>query len=149
MIRNEREYRITQAQAKRFRRALAQLDASPNGCIHPRLQKAQRDALESQLADLEAELKQYDQLRTGRRRVIKVNSFEELPSALIQARIALGLTQRELAERLGLKEQQIQRYEATNYASASLARVAEIIQAMQLDVKEELRLPKPPPNNSR
>jgi hypothetical protein len=37
-----------------------------------------------------------------------------------------------LAERLGLKEQQIQRYEATNYASASLSRVQQVARALGL-----------------
>lgn len=58
--------------------------------------------------------------------MLDVTSIERLPQNLIRARIASGLTQRELAARLGVKEQQIQRYEATNYASASLARVLEV-----------------------
>ena len=33
----------------------------------------------------------------------------------MRARIALGYTQKKLAERVGLKEQQIQRYEETEY----------------------------------
>ena len=69
-------------------------------------------------------------------------SFAELPRALIQSRIALGLSQKELAERLGLKEQQIQRYEATEYAGASVQRVQEVIQALGLQVREEVVLPR-------
>ena len=42
----------------------------------------------------------------------------------------MGLSQKELADRIGLKEQQIQRYEATEYASASLTRIQEIIGAL-------------------
>ena len=45
---------------------------------------------------------------------------------LIRARIAQGLSQKSLAGRLGLKEQQIQRYEASEYASASLARIRSV-----------------------
>ncbi len=48
------------------------------------------------------------------------------------------LSQRQLADRLGLKEQQIQRYEATQYASASLSRLREV--AAELDV-QGLELP--------
>jgi transcriptional regulator with XRE-family HTH domain len=55
---------------------------------------------------------------------------ECLPEALIDDRKKLGLTQRELAERLGVKEQQIQRYEATRYQSASLKRIVEVAEAM-------------------
>ena len=54
----------------------------------------------------------------------------ELPTVLIKARIAQGLSQKDLAERLGLQEQQIQRYEATDYASASLTRIREVVSAL-------------------
>ena len=54
----------------------------------------------------------------------------ELPTVLIKARIAQGLSQKDLAERIGLKEQQIQRYEATDYASASLNRIKEVVSAL-------------------
>lgn len=59
--------------------------------------------------------------------------ISKLPEALISERKKLGLTQKELAERLGLKEQQIQRYEATRYQSASLNRLLEIAEALQQD----------------
>ena len=38
--------------------------------------------------------------------------------------------QKSLAGRLGLKEQQIQRYEASEYASASLARVRSVAEVL-------------------
>ena len=41
---------------------------------------------------------------------------------LVKARIARGWTQRQLAEALGMADQQIQRYEANDYRSTSLAR---------------------------
>lgn len=46
--------------------------------------------------------------------------------ALIVARIAKGYSQRDLAWRLGLKEQQVQRYEADRYRSISLKNYARI-----------------------
>ncbi|HKQ09494.1 MAG TPA: helix-turn-helix domain-containing protein [Blastocatellia bacterium] len=143
MIKNERQYRITKAEAERFERALNQMDshADPSNKLHPLLQKAQREALQSQLEDLRAQLAEYEALRAGARTVIARESFEDLPSALIQARIASGLSQRELAERLGIKEQQVQRYEATDYAAASLERVMEIIKALGISVREDVFLP--------
>jgi ribosome-binding protein aMBF1 (putative translation factor) len=107
----------------------------------PVLQEAMTNALQSQLADLRQDLEDYEALRSGRRQVFELASFAELPRALIQSRIALGPSQKELANRLGLKEQQIQRYEATEYAGASLQRVQEVIQALGIQVREELILP--------
>ncbi|MHB8320387.1 MAG: helix-turn-helix domain-containing protein [Acidimicrobiales bacterium] len=55
-----------------------------------------------------------------------------MPRLLVRARIRAGLSQRLLAERLGLKEQQIQRYESSDYASASLSRLRQVAAAVGL-----------------
>jgi len=132
MIRNAREYRITKAQLAKFERALMDFDVRPakHPGVHPRLVKAQREALQSQLESLKQELDEYERVRASRRRFVDPAKIADLPQALIRARIAAGISQRELALRLGLKEQQIQRYEATKYASASLKRVIEVAQAL-------------------
>lgn len=141
MIKNEREYRITKAQAERFERALAELSTSEGDpSLQPLLKKAQREGIQSQLEELQEQIAEYDALQSGRWSVLSLDSLEELPQALIKARIAAGLTQRELAERLGLKEQQIQRYEATEYASADLARLNEIARALKIRVREDVFL---------
>lgn len=132
MIKNERQYRITRAQAQKFTQALlrATEHRTAGSGIHPLLRKAQEDALRSQLDDLRAELSEYESLIAGKAAVQRVKSLEDLPRALIRARIAHGLSQKQLAQRLGMKEQQIQRYEATEYASASLARVLEVARCL-------------------
>lgn len=59
---------------------------------------------------------------------------------IIHARIARGLSQRELANLVGLKEQQIQRYESEKYSSASLNRLREIAKALNLSITEIVEL---------
>jgi transcriptional regulator with XRE-family HTH domain len=142
MIANERQYRITKNTAERFREALSEL-AKQNGLsqIHPKLLKAQRDAIQSQLDDLLAEVNAYEQLKAGSLTSISIGSFEELADGLISARIASGLSQKALAERLGLKEQQIQRYEAEHYNSASYQRLQEIARAIGIKIRKEILLP--------
>jgi len=117
------------------------MKASPKN-VHRLLRKAQIDAMESQLWDLQRELDEYTTLRSGRRRVIMLDSLEKLSTTLIQARIAAGLCQAGLAARLDLKPQQIQRYEATDYQSANLERVNEIMRILGLRLRHpaELRL---------
>ena len=61
-------------------------------------------------------MREYASLKAGHFKPDALNVIAELPPLLIKARIAQGLN---LAERLNLKEQQIQRYEATAYALAS------------------------------
>jgi transcriptional regulator with XRE-family HTH domain len=145
MIKNEREYRITKAQAKDFERALDNLRNAPaRADVHPVLQRAELDALRSQLDDLREQVQEYEALKAGNRHSITAASFSDLPAALIQARIAAGLSQKDLAEKLGLKEQQIQRYEATDYAGASLTRLNQIIEGLNVRIHKDVYLPTRP-----
>jgi DNA-binding XRE family transcriptional regulator len=141
MIRNERQFIITKAQIKKFKKALDELDKQKSSA-NPILVKAQKDAMKSELTALENQVKEYEKLRSGKYKVLKGSSFYDLPIELIRARIALGLTQKQLAERVGLREQQIQRYEENDYASASFSRLKEIIEALGLDIEEKIILPK-------
>lgn len=142
MIKNERQYRLTKAQADGFDRAMAEATATPNPSIHPRLRKAELDGMRSQRDDLRSELRDYEKLRSGKRRMLPLASLETLSTTLIQARIAAGLSQEDLAGKLGLKPQQVQRYEATNYRSASLHRVNQVVRALGIKLRRpaELRL---------
>lgn len=139
MIKNAREFQITKAQAVKFERALTVADADERS-DHASAE-LERDALRSQLADLRVELDEYQALESGRLKVVEVEDLSELPRALIQARIAAGLSQREFAVRLGLKEQQVQRYEATEYASASLSRILEVVRALGVKLHQDVVLP--------
>ena len=132
MIRNQRQYKITKAHAARFAQELAEFDERPEAHprVHPRVIKAMKDALASQLETLQEEIEEYEQLQRKKKPHFKLEQVNELPQTLIRARISSGLSQRELSARLGLKEQQIQRYEATNYETASLRRVLEVAAAL-------------------
>lgn len=142
MIKNQRQYSIATAQVARFESALQEFDATPEAAgLDKILRTAERDALESQLDELRAELRAYERLQSGEEGVFELMSLSDLPDALIRARIAAGLTQKELAERLGLKEQQIQRYEANHYSGASLDRIQEIAEALGLTIRKEVLLP--------
>jgi ribosome-binding protein aMBF1 (putative translation factor) len=138
MIKNEKQYRITKAQARRFEEALAELARQQRpATITPRLWRAQRDAAESQLHELQQQINAYEQLHVNRNKELVLAAVEDLPRTLIRARIASGLTQEGLAHKLGMKTQQVQRYEATEYEGASFARIRKVVQALGL------RMPKP------
>ena len=140
MITNERQYRITKAEAERFEQALA-CSEEKTAHLHPRLRQAMREGMESQLEELGEQLADYEALRNGWVAVLELDSLKDLPDALIRARIATGLTQKELARRLGLKEQQIQRYEATRYAGASLERIQAVAEALGVKIRERVIFP--------
>ena len=145
MIKNERQYKITKASAKKFAEALT-VKRAAGFDVDPMIAKASYAAAASQLEELKQQIGEYEALRSGSLEILEVESLEDLPSMLIKARIAANLSQRELAARLNLKEQQIQRYEETDYAGASLAKLIEISRALHLKVKHEAVLGANPSN---
>lgn len=124
MIKNDKQYQVTKKRLKEFSDAL--LDISNQKGIAPLLQQIQESAIKSQIEDFEREIIDYESLKNGMVNYILIDSFENLYEALIKGRLAKGLSQGELANKLKLKEQQIQRYEACNYSTASLPRITQI-----------------------
>lgn len=142
MITNERQYKITKMQIERFRNALNQfdeIDLARQG-IDPVIIAAQRSSLEQQLADLERDIGRFEKLRSGKVRQLPIASITEIGLKLIEARIVQGLSQRELADRLGMKEQQVQRYEQDYYSSANLNRCAEVAAALDIDLNAQFEV---------
>lgn len=134
-ILNQRQYRITKSWIRKFEQALSDFRASDEAAALSAAQRQlQENALCGQLESLRAEVAEYEAL-LNQAQPLEVPSFAELPRALIRARIASDMTQKELAERLGLKEQQIQRYEASEYRSASVERLSEVMVALGVEVR--------------
>lgn len=134
MIYSDKQYAISERQLGNLREALtaANFEKADATSEHSWVRAAQADAIKSQIATLEAELSHYALLKSGEITFAKTHSLENLPSVLVQARIAAGLSQTDLAERLGMKAQQIQRYEASDYSGASLDRLIDVCQALNV-----------------
>jgi HTH-type transcriptional regulator/antitoxin HigA len=137
MITNERQYKVSRSQAARFEQAIRTFNelALIEQGLDPLLIKAQKNALQSQFEELTRAIGQYEVLKSGKVKQLSAKAIGEIGYKLIEARIAQGLSQKELADRLGMKEQQVQRYEQERYASASLSRIAEICAALDLDLQ--------------
>jgi len=131
-ITNSRQYRISKAQLTRFQQAIEagerDLYKSRTGqesishdVLLPLLAQARQQA-----DDLRRQLEEYEGLAGSRTMTLQIHSLSDLPTALKHARLASGLTQGDLARRLGVTEQQVQRDEKTDYAQASLDRLQRI-----------------------
>ena len=124
MIKNERQYAVTRSRVRKFEAAIADMDLEL-ACGADRIQMAERTGLQSKTDKMKRDIAEYEALRSGMVPHVDAGNLEDLPEELIKMRIGLGLTQRELAERMGIREQQVQRYEQTDYESASYARLME------------------------
>ncbi len=145
MITNERQYRITKQQLNRIKEAIKNFDVDEAedriGSVI--LAKAELNALKGEEQVIADQVSEYEALRSGVIKKFEASSLHELPEILIRARIAQQLTQRELGDLIGVKEQQIQRYEASYYSGANLRRLQEISNALKLNITKIVKLQQP------
>lgn len=122
LTQSEKQIQMLQDLAKKYKNAIS-LSA-----------KAQYGALECQIKDLEEEIQEYNSTVN-----LGINGLEfnisNIEKLIISLRVASGLTQKELANLVGIAEQQIQRYEEQNYHKASFERVIQIIRVMVNNLK--------------
>ncbi len=129
MIRSETEYqeavkRLTdeETRLKAQRGELKKLDLSQVEI------KRAMDPLQSFHEQLKEEVESYERLRRGE--FDEVTNFEGMGRLLIALRISQGLSQRELAERLGVHESTVSRDERNEYHGITLERTAKVLTAL-------------------
>jgi len=132
MIYNELQHRTSITQISKLQEVLEALKSSsdPQWLI-----QAQQNAVQSQISELEAEVMEYELLKKGHIKFSECSDFDMLPRVIIQSRIAKGMSQKDLAEALGIPAQQVQRYEATSYMGASLSRLIRIAQILGVSIR--------------
>ncbi len=142
MITNERQYKITRSQLRKFKNAIDNhnFDEAMKRLGSVELITAEVEAMQSEFEILTDQIAEYETLISGSIKKFTATSLQELPKVLIRSRIAKRLTQRELAEMVGLKEQQIQRYEASFYSGANIKRLNEIAEALKLNINNIIEL---------
>lgn len=140
MITNEKQFRSTRTLIEKLKERLTALDEITDPSASDELVTIERDALDSQVQELEEDVAVYESLRSGQLTRFEAKGLGELPNILIQARIARGMSQKDLADFLGMKEQQIQRYEAERYRSASLDRLIQVADALGVEIHKRAEL---------
>lgn len=140
MIAGEREYQVTRARLAEFEAALMQIDGDPTE-RHPLYQQALRSGIEGEIAVMQTRLREYELLRSGGYTLIEFDSLPDLAELLVQARKSSGVSRQALAAHVGVDEQQIADFEATNYGGASLAQVQAAADALGLMIHERVLYP--------
>lgn len=132
MIKNQKQAGITKIRLSELRKTLETLITKKENYSDLEYELAE-NALLGMIDDLEKQLKIYESLVNNNFHIWKPKNLEDLSNALIAARLAQNLSQQDLASKLGIKEQQVQRYEATDFESASWTKICEFANALNLD----------------
>jgi DNA-binding XRE family transcriptional regulator len=140
MIRNETEY---QEAVKRLKEERARHDAHERELVRMGLKRAEvkraMDPLRSFNLQLEEEVEAYERLKRGD--LGELENLHGLGRTLVALRIALGLTQRQLAERLGVNESQVSRDERNEYQGITVDRASRILDALGVTLKSAFHTP--------
>ena len=139
MIRTDQEYELTRQkladQEARVRQQAAQLKAM--GIDKDGIKRV-LDPIRSFSAQLQDEIETYERLKRGE--FPEIENFDGMGQLLIALRISKGMTQRELAQRMGVNESQVSRDERNEYAGVTLDRAQRILEALQVTLTTSVRV---------
>lgn len=140
MIRNETEYqeavRRLAEEKERFGAHRRRLEEA--GLKADELKRA-LDPLRSFHLQLEEEVESYERLKRGD--LGDLMNLHGLGRSLVALRVALGLTQRELADRLEVHESQVSRDERNEYHGITVDRASRLLDALGVQLKSEYERP--------
>ena len=91
------------------------------------------DPIQSFHLQLQEEVESYQRLKRGE--FDEIWNLEGMGQLLISARIARGLTQRQLAEKTGVNESQVSRDERNEYHGVTLDRAARILELLGVELR--------------
>ena len=126
MIKSDAQRDRTIVQIEGFRHALAMVEQKTPGKRHAVV----RSNYESMIRQLDEEVREYDQLKSGELVLAPVERLDQIAPFIAKIRIAKGVSQTELANRLGVSKQVISRYEESDYQTVAVARLQEILDAI-------------------
>lgn len=126
MIKSDAQRERTVVQIEGFKQALAKVAREKPG----KRSAAIRGSYESMIRQLEDELREYDQLKSGVLTFPHVERLDQIAPFIAKIRVAKGVSQTELARRLGVSKQVISRYEENEYQTVAIGRLQEILDAI-------------------
>lgn len=131
MIRNEKEYQEALRRFEDEEQRLAEHEERlrESDLEEDALQRA-LDPLRSFHDQLAEEISAYEKLKRGD--LGEITNLHGLGHTLVALRISLGLTQREVAERLGVHESQVSRDERNEYHGITVERAARVLDAFNV-----------------
>jgi DNA-directed RNA polymerase specialized sigma subunit len=133
VIRTDSEYRQTLKRLEEQRAfAAAQEAAFEAAGLTPSEVETAMEPLRAFQAQLAEEIDWYERVR--RREIPAVRDLAQIGQLLIALRVASGLSQRELAERLGVSEPAVSRDERNEYHGITAKRAQRILDAVRASV---------------
>jgi HTH-type transcriptional regulator / antitoxin HigA len=133
-ILNQRDYRQAKTRNAQLEKVSHALLGETAAGLSTEITEARRLALIAEHERLSKEIEAYESLRGRNTSTLHTIDPVDLGMLPIVGRIVRGWSQKHLADLLGLKEQQIQRYESERYTGISLSRYERILEILSIDL---------------
>lgn len=141
MIKNQKQYTAMSKQLKELSESINDIEEVLQKEDSAQL-RLQLNTFEKGFVKLQKELDEYNELTSGSLDKLKFDSFkDDMNKAIMSFRIASGISQKKLAGEMFIQEQQIQRYEQSDYLSASFDRILQLLEALgvQMILEKDFR----------
>jgi len=142
MIRNETEYKEAVARLAEERNRLGEHRSrlKESGLTDEEIKRV-IDPMESFHLQLKEEVESYERLKRGE--FDELVNFRGFGHLLIALRIAQGISQRDLAKRLGVHESQVSRDERNEYFGITLERAVKVLDVLNVRLRTKVELETP------
>lgn len=148
MIRSETEYQQAVVRLKEEAQRIKEQQKQLQGMDLSKEEiKRVLDPVRSFHEQLKEEVASYEKLKRGE--FDELRNFEGIGRLLVALRIAQGLSQRELAERLEIHESQVSRDERNEYHGVSVERLKRILEALGAEIRTSVVAIGDSPSNTR
>jgi len=147
MIHNEHEYNeaIDRLESEKARLREQESSLREMGLDDEQVKRA-LDPMRSFHEQLREEVESYERLRRGD--IVEMENLSGLGQLLVMLRIARKMSQKELAEKLGVDPSQVSRDERNEYRGVTLERAMRILDALGARIRTKVEMDDPDSRNA-
>ena len=137
MIRSDKQYQAAKKQLVSLRKALA---AGAHAKAPEAVIRAARGQTAELAAQIEKEIKDYEQLQKTQAKELRIFSLHDLRVAPIRYRIAAHMTIESFARLVHVHSRQIARYESEDYQNVSWDTLLKILERLDVKIEGKMEL---------
>lgn len=135
MIKNQKQLSIEKDEAKDLADLIKTMEIANSEVKMDFIQNRQYVLFKGRLKEISKEIEEYERLTSNNLEFLEFCSEkDDIKKAIMCFRIASGLTQKDIADKIEIHESQIQRYEQRDYLNASFERIIQLLNVLGVEI---------------
>ncbi len=133
MILNNKQYNISKKKLQAL--LVVATEIRKNNTLNAIEKQLVYNSKKRAITELKKEIQQFEKLQTCKTNTLILSpTIENIPMLITEYKIKNRLSQKEMAEKLEMKEQQFQRYEADRFKKVSFERLVSFFKKIEVDI---------------